>query len=157
LSDSDIDTGRRQMTVLTDSELHNPGGDVTDDICERLLTAEERGALQDGGDETEIRQAMFRRLMPSMLEEAISRFRDGAGRGVLVWCQDASVRYIPECRLTNALGIRSEIRAGIERLVARYRPESEAILISERSDSIELRQLGPGEAQRSLGIHLIAS
>jgi hypothetical protein len=100
---------------------------------------------------TTIREAMFQRLLPSMLEAAVARFRAGAGRGILLWSQDSSVLYVPEPQLTAALEIAPETRRDIQAMVRQYCPESEAVIVSERRHELELVRLGPGRNQRSLG------
>jgi hypothetical protein len=121
-------------------------------ICNRLLTADESRELREGtADDTTIREAMFHRLLPSMLEAAVERFRAGAGRGIVLWSQDASVHYVPEPQLATALRIEPETREDIQAIVRRYSPESEAVMVSERRDELELVRLGPGRTRFSLG------
>jgi hypothetical protein len=140
------------VALLLNHELQSPGGDLTDDVCNRLLTEEEARQLREGAaDDTTIREAMFQRLIPSMLEAAVARFHAGAGRGILLWSQDSSVHYVPEPQLTTALEIAPETRRDIQAMVRRYCPESEAVIVSERRHELELVRLGPGRSQRSLG------
>jgi hypothetical protein len=140
------------VALLVSRELQSPGGDLTDDICNRLLTAEEARELREGtADDMTIREAMFHRLLPSMLEAAVDRFRAGAGRGIVLWSQDSSVHYVPEPQLATALRIEPETREDIREIVRGYSPESEAVMVSERRDELELVRLGPGRNQCSLG------
>ena len=70
------------MAVLINCKLHAPGGDLT--VCSRLLTAEEARRLREGTvDDAAIREAMYDRLMPSMLEVAVERFHLGVHDGIL--------------------------------------------------------------------------
>lgn len=140
------------VALLVRRELHSPGGDLTDDICNRLLTAEETRELREGtADDTTIREAMFHRLLPSLLEAAVERFRAGAGRGIVLWSHDSSVHYVPELQLATALRMEPETREDIQAIVRHYSPESEAVMVSERRDELELVRLGPGRNQCSLG------
>jgi hypothetical protein len=140
------------VALLVRRELQSPGGDLTDDICNRLLTVEEARELREGtADDTTIREAMFHRLLPSMLEAAVDRFRAGAGRGIVLWSQDSSVHYVPEPQLATALRIEPETREDIQAIVRGYSPESEAVMVSERRDELELVRLGPGRNRCSLG------
>jgi hypothetical protein len=140
------------MALLLHHELQSPGGDLTDDVCNRLLTEEEARRLREGtADDTTIREAMFQRLLPSMLEAAVARFHAGAGRGILLWSQDSSVHYVPAPQLTTALEIAPETRRDIQAIVRQYCPESEAVMVSERRHELELVRLGPGRNQSSLG------
>jgi hypothetical protein len=145
-------SGGDTVALLLNHELHSPGGDLTQDVCNRLLTEDEARRLREGtADDSMIREAMFQRLLPSMLEAAVARFHAGAGRGILLWSQDSSVHYVPEPQLTTALEIAPEARRDILAIVRQYCPESEAVILSERRHELELVQLGPGRKRRSLG------
>jgi hypothetical protein len=146
------DPGADAVALLINHELHSPGGDLTDDVCNRLLTEQEARELREGtADDTTIREAMFQRLLPSMLEAAVARFYAGAGRGILLWAQDSSVHYVPEPQLATALRIEPGTRRDIQVIVRQYCPESEAVMVSERRHELELVRLGPGRKRRSLG------
>ena len=81
----------------------------------------------------------------------MERFRAGAGRVIVLWSQDSSVHYVPEPQLATALRIEPETREDIRAIVRRYSPESEAVMVSERRDELELVRLGPGMTRCSLG------
>ncbi len=142
------------MAVLLNHELHEPGGEITDEVCDRLLAAEE--TTQKGRGEADIemlRGRMFRRLTQSMIDSAVERFRSGVGRGILLWCEDASVHFIPEAQLTVALSLDSAVRGDIFLILGQYTFDSEAVVLTSRHDEIELLHLGPGYAKRSWGTH----
>lgn len=135
------------MTVLLNRALREPGGEITDEVCDRLLTAEEGQHLREGiADGPSIRKAMLGRVMPSMIDSAAERCHAGAGRGILFWSRDASVHYIPEPQLSTALRLAAAIRRDIRVLLNRYSPESEAVVLTERRDEVELLHLGQDTA-----------
>jgi hypothetical protein len=54
--------------LLLHRELHSPGGDLTDDVCNWLPTEEEAQGLREGtADDIMIRKAMFQRLLPRVM------------------------------------------------------------------------------------------
>lgn len=111
------------MAVLLNYELHEPGGDITDEVCDRLLIgeADSQALLEKPGEVEGLRGRMLRRLTPSMIDSAVERFRSGVGRGILLWSEDASVHFVPEAQITIALSLDSSICGDISLMLGTVR------------------------------------
>ena len=98
-----------------------------------------------------IREAMFQRLLPRMLEAAVARSTRGLAGGYS--CGLRTDRCIMFQRQSWLQRFGSNLRRGgiSQAIVRQYCPESEVVMLSERRHEVDLVRLGLRRKRRSLG------
>lgn len=115
--------------------------DITDAVHSRMIPDWARERLKvrlQLSDEEE--NVIFRRLFPSMREEAQSRFLAREERGIVI-CSERRIEYVPERHLESVLGsvaAQAELTAAFRS----YNPLSEAVVVLTDGEFCKIMMVG---------------
>jgi hypothetical protein len=121
------------MDHEVDSSAHDPAQDsidITAAVHRRMIPESVREFLRTQDTLGTVEEStIFRRLFPSMREEAQLRFLAGSGKGAVL-CFARKIQYVPEGKLSEAL---DSISVGAQRelagAIASYEPLAQAVIV----------------------------
>jgi hypothetical protein len=104
--------------------------DITAIVHYRMVPESAREALKTRRRLSKAEEsAVFRRLFPSIREEAQLRFLAGSGRGVVV-CSAHKIQYLPEGGLSKVLrNVSGNAKRNLRDAIGSYDPLSEAVVV----------------------------
>ena len=104
--------------------------DISANVHRRMVPESARKALKTGRRLSKAQEsAVFRRLFPSMREEAQLRFQAGSGRAVVL-CSAHKIQFVPEGGLSKVLrNVNGEAKRDLRTAIANYDPLSQAVVV----------------------------
>lgn len=124
--------------------------DITDAVHARMVPDSARESLAArGGLNAEENGMVFRRLLPSIREEAQFWFFARGERGAVI-CSVNLIEYVPERHLKTIRRIR-EAQDEIEAAISSYNPFSEAVVVFTDEGFSKIVIVGEGTLLKHLG------